>query len=950
MRLNFYWPYATRSLLRGGQRTVLAIFCIAVGVMAIVALQLVGLSINNSLTGNIVTANGGDLRLTSAVSPLHTSDLNTFQQLKQSRQITDFATSYGIGATYTSPTGNLTTVSLLAVSSNFPLVGQPDFTKPSHNLRVQSVVTGKNVALSNIAASDLGVHVGSTVSLKTVPNNAGEPSLIVPVTVGAIFQSNGSFQGETAIVSASYLDSIPGPNGVTQPPSFDTVYMTVPSANLNSVKQELGSDYPNATLTSAQDLLKQRQQQVDQLRLFLQIVGLLALFIGGIGIINTMQVLLRRRRIEIAMLKTSGYQQVDLYALFGLEAGILGLLGGIVGTLLGLGASYLVAGIVANATQLSLPITLDGGTLLSGLLIGFFAALIFGLIPIVQASQIRPLSVLREMDESTTTSWLITGGLVALLSVLFVVLASTIIGNFVTSIFVVYGGTLLLFALASGFSLLVFVISKLPIYEKPNAKMLLWILGAFGGVLGAGVASAILIGVGFVANQIASRAGAGTVGSILIAATTGASLVLIGGSLVFLLATLVDAIIMFTPRSWKNTVMLAYRNMGRQRIRTTATLTALFVGVFGIGLVVVLGQGIKTGIDNAIATFVTRNVFVFVPANESQSLQTVISSAKGVDQSQTIVNTLAIVKPVSINGQPFAQVLASIHHESGQYRIGKGEFNAEVNSLQGYDLNSSQALKTISIVKGRNLGPADAGTNNVIASSRLELDPIKLQLGDTITVSNADGSITKTLTIVGFYDGNTTVALGGIFADTTLTTQLGGATLFEAYSLKVDPNRISTLRQSINQTVPGAILESTTDIATLINSILNNIIVMFSAIASLALISGLIIIANAVALAMLERRREIGILKSVGHTSTTILSTVLLENGLVGLLGSLVAMLLVGSAITVLATRVFKTSLGSSFGLTVLIIVLTSVVTMAISALVAWDAARVRPLEVLRYE
>ncbi len=61
MKLGLYWSYATRALIRGGQRTVLAIFCVAVGVMAIVALQLVGLSVNQALLGNIIEANGGDM-------------------------------------------------------------------------------------------------------------------------------------------------------------------------------------------------------------------------------------------------------------------------------------------------------------------------------------------------------------------------------------------------------------------------------------------------------------------------------------------------------------------------------------------------------------------------------------------------------------------------------------------------------------------------------------------------------------------------------------------------------------------------------------------------------------------------------------------------------------------------------------------------------------------------
>ncbi|HXZ04472.1 MAG TPA: hypothetical protein VEH81_06535, partial [Ktedonobacteraceae bacterium] len=93
MKPGLYWSYATRSLIRGGQRTVLAIFCVAVGVMAIVALQLVGLSVNQALLGNIIEANGGDIRLNADLAPLRQPDMVFFNKLKQQRKITDYATS-----------------------------------------------------------------------------------------------------------------------------------------------------------------------------------------------------------------------------------------------------------------------------------------------------------------------------------------------------------------------------------------------------------------------------------------------------------------------------------------------------------------------------------------------------------------------------------------------------------------------------------------------------------------------------------------------------------------------------------------------------------------------------------------------------------------------------------------------------------------------------------------
>src|SRR5258708_35596469 len=81
--------YPSRSLMRGGQRTILAIFCIAVGVMAIVSLQLVGLMINNAFTANVRDANGGDIAVTSNTKPFVQSDLPSFATLKREWVLTN---------------------------------------------------------------------------------------------------------------------------------------------------------------------------------------------------------------------------------------------------------------------------------------------------------------------------------------------------------------------------------------------------------------------------------------------------------------------------------------------------------------------------------------------------------------------------------------------------------------------------------------------------------------------------------------------------------------------------------------------------------------------------------------------------------------------------------------------------------------------------------------------
>ncbi len=947
MKLGLYWSYATRSLIRGGQRTILAIFCVAVGVMAIVALQLVGLSVNQSLLGNIIEANGGDIRLNADLAPLRQRDLAFFDKLKQQGRITAYATAYDPGGSITLPTGEEEAFSFIAVSNNFPLVGQANFIAPSRDLQIQNVVTSNNVAMSSTVFAALNAYIGSTYRVKTLDGR------FVPITVAAEFQEDGVFRGPQVIISQAALNAVPGPKGVVEPAQYGTIYITVPASNFNAVRTQLNQQFPSARVITATDLLKQRQAQVDQIRLFLRIVGLLALFIGGIGIINTIQVLLRRRQIEIAMLKTTGYRQVDLYALFGVEAALLGIIGGVVGTLVGLGVSYLVRSVVERAFFIHLPIVLDTLTIASGLLIGLATALIFGLLPIVQASQVRPLSVLREISEHRKiSSRLITAGLLIILSLLFVALASAILGDVTTAVIAVYGGAGVIFSLALGFGLLVLAISKLPVYEKPRPRMLLWILMAIGiAVLSILVFGALFL-LGEAANAFATSVGNSLIGTYTLVVLGGIGIVLIGGSLVYLLATIVNSVVVFTPPSWKTAVMLAYRNLGRQRLRTTTTLTALFVGVFAIGMILILGQGIKDTVNTTLSTLFTHNVFVVVPPNQKQKVQNQLASLKGIDSGKTQVNPVVPqIYPILVAGRDINAILRSVHKTD---KIDKEDILGNLTDIQGFDLSEGKNnLPKIALKTGRNLQTRDAGTNAVVLNSELELAPVNLRIGDTVVVQSTDGSVTRILKVVGFYDANSQQSnanFASMLADSAVAEQLGGSQTLEVFSLKVDPNQVPELRKHLNTTVPTAIILSVVDIDTLVNQVLNNVIVMLTTIASLAMIAGLIIIANAVALAMLERRREIGILKSVGHTSRSILSTVLIENGLVGLLGSLVAMLLVVGAITALSRFVFHTELGIGPPLVALIIGATSLITMIVAAVVARRAVRVRPLDVLRYE
>ncbi len=951
MKIALYWSYAVRSLARGGQRTLLAIFCVAVGVMAIVSLQLVGASVNQGLTGNIRDSNGGDLSVTSPIVNLRADQLSVFDKLQSDGLITEYTAASTHQAQSTDKQQNASYFELRAVDpTKFPLAGTPTFLTPS-GATLQSTLTGTNIVLSKTLATTLGVSVGDTVQITS------DDGRNISGTVSGIVASAGFFQRPQALMSLDGYTAIASSSGL--PVSYGAVYANVPGhtdAAAEKAKTALGQQLPTANVTTTKDALQQQSSNVQNIRYFLQVVGLLSLLIGGVGIVNTMQVLLRRRQTEIAVLKTTGYQRGDLYALFGLEAALLGFVGGAIGSAAGVGVSYLVNQLVTTRFYIDLPRVLDPGIIFSGVLIGVATALIFGLMPIVQAAQIRPLAVIRGVTEGLEGVGLaLRIVLMLLLGVLFFALSYVILGNILVAAGAIIGTAILLAILAGIFFLLVLLISNFPAPERPT-----WWYVLLSLVL-------IAAGVFLVIKAPAF------------------------GALVLALALLI-AIMPFLPRTAKANTRMALRNLGRESTRSVTTMVALFVGVFGIGLILALGQNIKDEVNSALSSQIKYNSFIIAGVKDKPAVDTQVASLKDV-KGKAVVTNFAQDEPIAINDKPIADILKNAPRRGGPGNVGKEGALFFLSSVQGYDLASgarpdaSPSSVAKGADKGRGLNSSDVNTLNVIMPAAAQLGPLNLRVGDTITIASpvlasttgrgatgtgatgagaagtgtgAPGTGTGatkipaapptfTLHVVGFYTGSLTT-FAPILADKSVVNKLAQGTEFYVYAMQIDPLKSDQALRSVKAQVPSIQTFSVVDLVIAINTLLNNLIILLTAIASLAMVAGIIIIANAVGLAMLERRREIGILKSVGYTSGNVLSGVLVENGLIGFTGSLVAMLIVTLANYILDVYVFKLTLGVGPLIAVIVVAATTFVCMLVAAIVAYSAARVRPLEVLRYE
>ncbi|MHB8311949.1 MAG: ABC transporter permease, partial [Candidatus Dormibacteria bacterium] len=186
MKAGLYLRYTTRSLRRGGRRTVLAAFCVGVGVMAIVGLQLAAAMVTASLTSNVRQANGGDVSVVSVAVPLPSSELGTFATLKAEGRITNFTAVREDQSTLIGSGGQGVSAVIDAVDPrSFPLVGSLPLRPGALGDFHQLMERPNTMVLSGGVASLLRARVGSRVRV-----NVAAAKHRILWTVGGILQGS----------------------------------------------------------------------------------------------------------------------------------------------------------------------------------------------------------------------------------------------------------------------------------------------------------------------------------------------------------------------------------------------------------------------------------------------------------------------------------------------------------------------------------------------------------------------------------------------------------------------------------------------------------------------------------------------------------------------------------------------------------------------------------------
>jgi len=907
-QLGFYFRYAFRNVVRGGRWTTLAIFCIAAGVATVVALRGLGLAIGETLQRDVRMENKGDVRLVKdSRGPggqallLGGEELDFFSEA-EIQAVTNYVEDELGGGTISGYTigGNLSIASegdngnvllsqfittFLIDPQSYPPTHTIELLEPEGLALADAFIGENDIIISENLAQQQGLAVGDLVRISRSDELFTVRGIVDTNVETTIRNPLNGFFG-FAYVDLQRIQEVIDPElGINNLViALDT---PLTEENHEDVARQLerlaSTDVDNTFFDTALDLLERNEAISQVLGDFIVVMGLGALLIGGVGIMNTMLVLVRRRTNEIAAMKTFGMKGKQVAALFLAEGILLGIIGSVIGSILGILLGGFVNQFGEQFIQQELTWRIHPEALLYGFVLGMLITIIFGLVPIMTTLQIRPGIILRPNEAHMPRLGILQSGALMLLITLAIGL---IVGQIISPTF----------GLSSTFTVV---------------DPFLW------GVVGV-AATLALLGI-----------------------LTG-------------LFWLVVLIVGKLPAFGNVDLRLALRNLSTHRLRTATTLLALSAGMFALSSITFVGEGTRQLLNVQLSSTFGGNVLAIpisvarVEALEEftrRNLSRALEDVPGVLFSTTLSNYQMDL--VAIDGVPFDGGTIDPEEFEGFDQAQTASFTWRAFSSWDSD-NPNIYDEVLNVARGRNLTAEDEGQQLIVGP----LDSARtlgIDVGSVVTYEV--GGDRMDYTVVGLAEA-TSGAFGG---SVTVPMNATGRKRpdFQIFSFMVAPEYVNQAVAELSAVrVPATIALDVAFVDSLLSRLIDQFAALPTIVGLLSLFAAAVIMANTVALSTLERRRQIGILKSIGLKSWRVLVIMLIETTIIGLLSALL-----GIGLSALFVVVFGRLSGTLIPLptdaritSLLLVIAAILIAWVATFLSANVAVRERVMNVLRYE
>lgn len=137
---------------------------------------------------------------------------------------------------------------------------------------------------------------------------------------------------------------------------------------------------------------------------FLNLVAFIALLLGCVGIASAINIYIKGKLKDIAILKCLGTTQRQTFQICLIQIAMMGIIGGLIGSALGLVLQQAFPYLLAEFLPINVEVTLSFQSVFVGIVLGLLMSILFGLHPLISTLYISPLQALRVTEQASVKS------------------------------------------------------------------------------------------------------------------------------------------------------------------------------------------------------------------------------------------------------------------------------------------------------------------------------------------------------------------------------------------------------------------------------------------------------------------------------------------------------------------------------------------------------------------